>query len=115
MALNSDMRVCAQVQIPVCPEPPLVFSHELLGGLRTIVLLSPHPTPLATPPNYTGKLLEQNTSVQQYLEHKNMLVSPFLRGETSRYREQDLIAPLLHGSESVRAATCVTKTRSFLF
>jgi hypothetical protein len=29
------MRVCAWVQIPVCPEPPLVFSHELLSGLRT--------------------------------------------------------------------------------
>jgi hypothetical protein len=30
----------------------------------TIVLLSPHPTPLATIPNYTGKLLERNTSMQ---------------------------------------------------
>jgi hypothetical protein len=29
------MRVCARVQIRVCPEPPLVFSHALLGGLRT--------------------------------------------------------------------------------
>jgi hypothetical protein len=35
MALNSAMRVCARVQIPVCQEPLLVFSHELLGGLRT--------------------------------------------------------------------------------
>jgi hypothetical protein len=35
MALNSAMRVCARVQIQVCPEPPLVFSHELLSGLRT--------------------------------------------------------------------------------
>jgi hypothetical protein len=35
MALSSAMRVCARVRIPVCPEPPLVFSHELLGGLRT--------------------------------------------------------------------------------
>jgi hypothetical protein len=34
MALNSAMRVCARVQIPVCPERPPVFSHELLGGLR---------------------------------------------------------------------------------
>jgi hypothetical protein len=29
------MRVCGRVQIPVCLEPPLVFSHELLGRLRT--------------------------------------------------------------------------------
>jgi hypothetical protein len=29
------MRVCAQVQVPVFPEPPLVFSHELLSALRT--------------------------------------------------------------------------------
>jgi hypothetical protein len=35
MALNSAMRVCARVQIPVCPEPHLVLAHELLGGLRT--------------------------------------------------------------------------------
>jgi hypothetical protein len=27
------------VQIPVCPEPPLVFSHELLGGSRTGLLV----------------------------------------------------------------------------
>jgi hypothetical protein len=33
------MRVCARVQIPVCPEPPLVLSHELLGGLRTEFLV----------------------------------------------------------------------------
>jgi hypothetical protein len=33
--LNSNMRVCARVRIPVCPEPPLVFSHKLLGRLRT--------------------------------------------------------------------------------
>jgi hypothetical protein len=39
MALNSAMRVCARVQIPVCPEPPLVFSHELLGRLRTEFLV----------------------------------------------------------------------------
>jgi hypothetical protein len=38
MALISAKRVCARVQIPVCPEPPLVFSHELLGGLRTGIL-----------------------------------------------------------------------------
>jgi hypothetical protein len=44
-----------------------------------------------------------------------MLVSRFLRVETSRYREQDLTAPLLHGSETVRAATCIKKTRTFLF
>jgi hypothetical protein len=31
MALNSAMRVCARVQIPVCPQPP----HELLCKLRT--------------------------------------------------------------------------------
>jgi hypothetical protein len=42
MALNSAMRVCARVQIPVCPEPPFVFSHELLGGLRTgFLVVSP--------------------------------------------------------------------------
>jgi hypothetical protein len=42
MALNSSMRICARVQIPVCPEPPLVFSHELLGGLRTgFLVVSP--------------------------------------------------------------------------
>jgi hypothetical protein len=42
MALNSAMRVCARVQIPVCPEPPLVFWHELLGGLRTgFLVVSP--------------------------------------------------------------------------
>jgi hypothetical protein len=35
MACNSAMSVCTLVRIPVCPEPPLVFSHELLGGLRT--------------------------------------------------------------------------------
>jgi hypothetical protein len=35
MALKSAMRVCVRVQILVCPEPPLVFSHELLGGVRT--------------------------------------------------------------------------------
>jgi hypothetical protein len=34
------MRVCAWVQIPVCPEPPLVFSLELLGGLRTGCLVA---------------------------------------------------------------------------
>jgi hypothetical protein len=33
--LKSAMRACARVQIPVCLEPPLFFSHELLGGLRT--------------------------------------------------------------------------------
>jgi hypothetical protein len=32
MALNSAMRVCARIQIPVCPDPPLVFSHELCAG-----------------------------------------------------------------------------------
>jgi hypothetical protein len=32
MALNSAMQVCARVQIPVCAEPPLVFSHELVAG-----------------------------------------------------------------------------------
>jgi hypothetical protein len=42
MALNSAMRVCSRVQIPVCPEPPLVFSHELPGGLRTgFLVVSP--------------------------------------------------------------------------
>jgi hypothetical protein len=42
MALNSAMRVGARVQIPVCPEPPLVFSHDLLGGLRTgFLVVSP--------------------------------------------------------------------------
>jgi hypothetical protein len=42
MALNSAMRVCARVQTPVCPEPPLDFSHELLGGLRTgFLVVSP--------------------------------------------------------------------------
>jgi hypothetical protein len=42
MALNSAMRVCARVQIPVCPEPPLVFSHELMAGLRTgFLVVSP--------------------------------------------------------------------------
>jgi hypothetical protein len=42
MALNSAMRVCARVQIPVCPETPLVCSHELLGGLRTgFLVVSP--------------------------------------------------------------------------
>jgi hypothetical protein len=29
------MRVCARVRIPVCPEPTLIFSHKLLGRLRT--------------------------------------------------------------------------------
>jgi hypothetical protein len=42
MALISAMRVCAQVQIPVRKEPPLVFSHKLLGGLRTgFLVVSP--------------------------------------------------------------------------
>jgi hypothetical protein len=35
IVFNSAMRVCARVRIPVCPEPPLVFSHEILGWLRT--------------------------------------------------------------------------------
>jgi hypothetical protein len=40
--LNSTMRRSARVQIPVCPEPPLVFSHELLGRLRTgFLVVSP--------------------------------------------------------------------------
>jgi hypothetical protein len=57
--------------------PPLpVFAT--VTSKAAIVLLSPHPTPLATPPNYSGKLLERNTSVQKYLEHENMLVSQFL-------------------------------------
>jgi hypothetical protein len=44
MALNLAMRVCAWVQVPVCPEPPLVFSRELLGGLRTgFLVVSPLP------------------------------------------------------------------------
>jgi hypothetical protein len=42
MALNSAMRICARVQTLVCPEPPLVFSHELLGGLRNgFLVVSP--------------------------------------------------------------------------
>jgi hypothetical protein len=39
MALNPAIRVCARVQIPVCPEPPLVFSHELLGGFVVVSVL----------------------------------------------------------------------------
>jgi hypothetical protein len=36
------MRVCARVLIPVYPEPLLVFSHELLGGLHTgLLVVSP--------------------------------------------------------------------------
>jgi hypothetical protein len=36
------MRVCAQARIPICPETPLVFSQEVLGGMRTeFPLLSP--------------------------------------------------------------------------
>jgi hypothetical protein len=31
MALNSAMRVCARVQIPVCPEPPLVRTSFWAG------------------------------------------------------------------------------------
>jgi hypothetical protein len=84
------------------------YCHTILYCL-TIVLLSPHPTPLATPPNYTGKPLERSTSVQEHLEHKNVIVSRCLGGETSRYREQDLTATLLHGSDTVRAATCGKK------
>jgi hypothetical protein len=44
MALNSAvrMRICARVQIPVCPEPPGIFSHELLSGWRTgFLVVSP--------------------------------------------------------------------------
>jgi hypothetical protein len=40
MAVNSAMHACARVRISVCPEPPLVFSHELLGGLRTGFLVA---------------------------------------------------------------------------
>jgi hypothetical protein len=40
MALNSAMHVCARVQIQVCPESPLVFSHDLLEGLRTGFLVA---------------------------------------------------------------------------
>jgi hypothetical protein len=43
-----------------------------------------------------------------------MSVSRFLPGETSPYREQDLTATLLHGSETVRAATCGTKALQLL-
>jgi hypothetical protein len=39
--LNSAAGLPARVQIPVFPEPPLVFSHELLGGLRTGFLVFP--------------------------------------------------------------------------
>jgi hypothetical protein len=38
--LNSPMRICTRVQIPVCPESPLVFSHTLLGRLRTGYLVA---------------------------------------------------------------------------
>jgi hypothetical protein len=38
----SHVRMCPRVQIPVCPEPPLDFSHELLCGLRTgFLVVSP--------------------------------------------------------------------------
>jgi hypothetical protein len=43
-----------------------------------------------------------------------MIVSRFLRGETSRYREQDLAATFLRGSETVRAATCGNKAFKLL-
>jgi hypothetical protein len=41
MALNSAMRVGARVRIPVCPESPLIFSHELLSSLRIGFLVDP--------------------------------------------------------------------------
>jgi hypothetical protein len=40
--LKFSMRIRARVQIRPCPQPPLVFSHELLGRLRTgFLVVSP--------------------------------------------------------------------------
>jgi hypothetical protein len=39
VTLDSAIRLSARVRIPVFPEPPLVFSHELLGRLRTGLLV----------------------------------------------------------------------------
>jgi hypothetical protein len=41
MTSNSTMRRRPRVQIPVCPELPLVFSRELLVGMRTGFLVVP--------------------------------------------------------------------------
>jgi hypothetical protein len=38
--LKLNHRACARVRIPVCPEPPLVLPHELLGSLRTGFLVA---------------------------------------------------------------------------